>query len=97
VSLDGRVPGADAADRARRLAGALAELGATRLILESADGASRELAARTTDLPGIILASPGSVLASVALGLEIRIRPDALVWRARDQPAAELFRTALGP
>jgi hypothetical protein len=97
VTLDGRVPGADAAERARRLAGALAELGAARLILEAPDGASRELAARTTDLPGIILASSGSALASVALGLTIQIRPDALLWRARDQPAAELFRAALEP
>ncbi len=96
MSLDGRVPGADGADRARRLAGALAELGATRLRLESPDGSSRELTARTTDLPGVILGSPGSVLASVRLGVEIRIAADALLWHARDQPAAELLRAALG-
>lgn len=94
--LTGETPGRDAAERAIRVAGALAELGATRLVLHTEVGGTLVLEARRTDLPGAILgAAPGSVLECTELGLEIQIGSGSLRWRARDPAAAEAFRRAM--
>jgi len=95
VTRAGVVAGADARQRAVRLAGALAELGVTGLVLKKSDGSAAELRARETDLPGVILASPGFVLSSAGLGVEVTISGDRLEWTARDAGAAAALQQAL--
>jgi hypothetical protein len=93
--LSGQVPGGGARERAVRLAGALAELGVTRLVFQRPGDQPRELAARTTNLPGLILEAADGVLSAPALGLEVRIRADRLVWLATDERRAAAMREAL--
>lgn len=95
MSIVGPVPGADVREQAVRVAGALAELGVIRLILESEDGSPRELKARETDLPGVIAASPGCVLAAPEWGITVRIRTDDLEWEALDVRSAAVWEAAL--
>ncbi len=79
----GTIPGASAQERAVRLAGNLAELGATRLTLTQPGTAPRELAARLTDLPAVILAAPdGSVLTASSPPIRITIRAQSLDWES---------------
>ena len=93
--MTGDVPGRDARERAVRLAGALAEMGVTRLVVE-AGWVSREVRARETDLPEVVLRSLGAVIASPELGIEVEIGSERLVWRARDEAAAAMMGAALG-
>ena len=91
----GEVPGADARERSVRLAGALAELGVGRLVLERSGEAPRELFARDTDLPALLQSSLGCVLAAPEMRVEVEIRADRLVWRAGDHAAAMMLQAAL--
>lgn len=78
-----QVPGPTPEARAINAAGALAELGATSLLLRTPDGRTQPLAARTTDLPATILSTPpGSTLESTDLRLTLTITPTALLLRA---------------
>lgn len=89
-----RVPGATLRDQAIRVAGALAELGAVAVVVERA-GIRAELAARSTDLPGVLVAGVGGVLRCDPLGIEIYITADGLEWSAQDQAAAQTWAQAL--
>lgn len=80
------VPGGSLREAGVRAAGALAELGITRARLVAPGGASRELAARETDLPGVLVASPGAALH--AGGVTIRVEGGRLTWEAPEADAA---------
>jgi hypothetical protein len=87
------VPGATPRERAIRLAGALAELGITQLILTKPDGARAQLTARHTDLPGILSALHDGSLECP--GLCIRITRDSIQCEAIGSKLAEKLRAAL--
>jgi len=94
-ALSGSVPGDDAAQRATRVAGALAELGATLLILHPPGAPPRPLPPRQTNLPHVLAtADPGTRLECTDLGILILVSSSALRWQARDQAAADTFRAA---
>jgi len=91
----GSVLGADDLDRAVRLAGAMGELGVTRLILARPDAPPRELGARATDLPGeLVRALEGSPFEPIELRTEtpvaitVRLEADAWTWTTDDAEAA---------
>jgi hypothetical protein len=94
MSERGAVPGAGLRERAVRVAGALAELGVTRLVLECA-GERRELRPRETDLVGVIARAGGGVLRSAAPAIEIRIGAAGLEWACGDPGVAAIWREAV--
>jgi hypothetical protein len=75
--LPREIPGATAWERAVNLAGLLAELGETRLLLEMG-GARRELKVRAIDLPGELSRMDGCVLVAPAMGVRFVVGPDAI-------------------
>jgi hypothetical protein len=93
--MTGQVPGANARERAVRLAGALAEIGVLTLTFTGPDGTSRLLAARQTDLPGSLLDRGICSLCCTELGIDVEIGPDAITWRAADPDAGARFAAAL--
>jgi hypothetical protein len=94
-SHDGRVT----ADRGRagiRLAGALAELGITALELVEPGRPVRLLAARDTDLPGVVSrASAGCVLRSPDRRVSVHFDRGGFLWRAADGALADELRRRL--
>lgn len=90
---EGEVPGATPAERAANLAGALAELGARRVVLVGPGGDQRELRARETDLPAAILTGAAALECP-----DLGIGADLVSWRWRtaDDNAAARLRSALG-
>jgi hypothetical protein len=75
------VPGSTPADQRIHLAGALAELAVQRLVWLEPGREPRELAARETDLPGLLLNAPaGTTLRSTAPPLAVRLTPEGLQW-----------------
>jgi hypothetical protein len=94
MSERGAVPGADLREQAVRVAGALAELGVTRLVLECA-GERRELRPRETDLAGVIARAGGGALRSAAPAIEIRTGTAGLEWACQDPGVAAIWREAV--
>lgn len=88
----GRVIGASAEARAIALAGALAELGVGRLLMR-AGGVETELAARTCDLPGLLMRAGRATLEVAQPPMRFEITPERIEWRARDAVA---LRRVLG-
>lgn len=63
-------------DQAIALAGALAQAGVQRLVMQSTTGESGSLLPRFTDLPAILLAAPpGTTLASPEHGFAVALTP----------------------
>ena len=60
AELHARVPGDSLREQATRLAGAIAELGVTRLELHTPSGIIRDLHTRATDLPALLLTLAGA-------------------------------------
>ena len=85
------VPGATAQERAIRLAGALAELGITQLVLVRPDGTREQLHARRTDLPAILSSAQSGTLEAPAL----RITLGSLSWESTDPALADRLRAAV--
>jgi hypothetical protein len=88
------VPGPEVTEQATRLAGALAEAGVTGLTLRHADGSVEDLAARVTDLPGVLVRMrPGDELRGSA-GLRVRLEPGGggLAWWAEGELGRALSR-----
>jgi hypothetical protein len=83
------VPGATAPEQATRLAGALAELGVTEVVLITASG-ERVLRARETDLPGEIAqaAAEGALLKCPSLGLVVTLSLAGVLWSTDDADPA---------
>jgi hypothetical protein len=82
----------DAASAAVALAGRLAELGETRLLLRVPGRAPRRLSPRDTDLPGVMIeAMPAGNASLIAetLGIEIELNPSGP--RPADARAAEIL------
>jgi hypothetical protein len=75
--LPREIPGATAWERAVNLAGLLAELGETRLVLE-AGGSRRELSARDADLPGELSRVDQAVLTAPKAGARFVVTPDGI-------------------
>lgn len=78
--LPREIPGASAWERAVNLAGLLAELGETRIVLE-ADGSRRELSARDADLPGELFRVGRAVLTAPKAGACFVVTPDGITSR----------------
>lgn len=91
----GPVPGVTLAEQATRLAGLLAEQGITTLRLEVTHAPARDLAARHTDLPGLIARTithgPPARLRCQHLDLTIDLLPTGLRWRTPRPDTATLF------
>ena len=86
--MRGDVPGTTSVDRAVRIAGALAELGITRVMLHRPGEAARGLEARRTDLPALIAAAPdGTELRSDAPAIRVAITSVSARCES-DDPAA---------
>lgn len=71
------IPGASEWERAVNLAGLLAELGETLLVIESAAG-RRELKPRETGLPGELVGRGGAVVMAPGSGLRFLVTPGAI-------------------
>lgn len=83
---DPPVAGANLAEQAAHAAGILAEEGLTRLVLRRQDH-DQPLAARTTDLPGVLLsASPGSTLQTMSGQVILHISDHGLTVRCAEGP-----------
>ena len=78
-AVSGVVPGAGPRERAVVIAGALAELGVQRVRV-SDDRSVRELAARSTDLPGELLKAGECTIEAEAIGIVIRFGADSAEW-----------------
>ena len=75
------VPGATVRERAVRLAGALAELGERRILVQRG-GAVALLEPRQTDLPGVVLGLVEcDLIKAETLGVEAAIVGGVLCWR----------------
>jgi hypothetical protein len=92
----GLIPGLSVHARAVALAGALAELGVTRLTLLRL-GVRVELAPRQTNLPDLVVdavRSDGAVqLESPQLGAHFEITNQSGTWRAAESSIAERLRS----
>jgi hypothetical protein len=75
--LPREIPGKTSWERAVNLAGLLAELGETMVVIET-EGARRELKARATDLPGEVSRLDRGVLIAPGSGLRFVVGPDAI-------------------
>ncbi len=95
AEMSGLVPGATAAARAARLAGALAELSVTRLELAPSDSEPRILRAREADLPREIVAIGSGRVTPAGLQASFEITPEQIVWRAYSPEAAAALRARL--
>jgi len=84
----GLVPGESAEARAAALAGALAELGVTRLVLRSGRGEA-VLAARRCDLPGLLAGVGVGTLVVDEPAMRFDVRADRIEWWAA-RPGAPL-------
>ncbi|MCC6678285.1 MAG: hypothetical protein IT436_14195 [Phycisphaerales bacterium] len=95
--LTGPVPGLTSAAQAIALAGVLAEQGITTLNLLDRAG-PRTLAARATDLPGVVAAvlagGEEAVLSCDRLDLRVEVGPAGLRWRTTRPETARLFGDA---
>ncbi|HYF16058.1 MAG TPA: hypothetical protein VD971_13395 [Phycisphaerales bacterium] len=94
----GLIAGATVRDRAVNLAGCLAELGQARLVLRSG-GTEIGLAARVTDLPGVVeervSADGEAVIEAPGLGAVFRVTRDSGFWTCGDPNAAAELRRRL--
>jgi hypothetical protein len=94
----GTIAGDTPRDRAVRIAGTLAELGQTQLLLHK-QGVPVPVFARVTDLPGMLLetlASEGlATLDAPQLGATCTLSADTAMWQAASPQAAALLRDAL--
>lgn len=85
-------------DRATRLAGTLAELSQSRLVLLK-DGEEVEVLARVTNLPSVIhdeIARTGQArLSAPALGADFVLTRDTGTWECGDAAVAEQLRQRL--
>lgn len=88
----GSVPGHTFRERAVAAAGVLAELGVTRLLLFEA-GATKELVARITDLPGEMERAVRGELISESHGLRLVFDEHAARWAGAPRPT---IRAAAG-
>lgn len=99
-TVGGHIHGASNAERAIRLAGALAELSQTRLILRLS-GAEVELSARITNLPAALLdevARTGEAhLSAPAIGANFQLSGSTGSWACSDVQTADELRRRLGP
>lgn len=94
----GAVHGSTPTEAATRLAGALAELGETRIDVQRPGAPARRLDARRTDLPVEVAALArcgGGTLTCVTLGVSIDVRVDRLEWRADNPDTAHRLSEAL--
>lgn len=92
----GIIPGDTPLARATALAGALAELSQTRLIL-AVNGAEVEVAARVTNLPGVLAEEvercSEAHVAAPALGATFRITTTDAHWECADPHVAEQLQS----
>lgn len=94
----GMIGGATPAERATRLAGALAEMSQTRLVLH-VGGAEVELQARVTNLPGVLMDEVSrrgeARVEAPALGAAFTLTQDGGTWECGDASVAERLRAKL--
>ncbi|MFO0832707.1 MAG: hypothetical protein U0637_12805 [Phycisphaerales bacterium] len=94
----GVIAGATSQERAVRLAGALAEMSQTRLLLRIG-GAEVEVAARVTNLPGALvdeITRVGQVqLSAPGIGAAFELTPDSGSWECGEPSVAEQLRRKL--
>lgn len=94
----GMIGGATPAERATRLAGTLAELSQTRLVLH-VGGAEVELQARVTNLPGVLadeVSRRGEArVEAPALGAVFTLTAEGGTWECGDAQVAERLRAKL--
>ncbi len=92
----GTLAGEALGDRLTLLAGVLAELGVTRVVLEVPNERAAHLAARESDLPGLLdaaLVRAGRVsLTASERALRLEVTTHSLTWRTTDAEAAALLR-----
>lgn len=94
----GMIGGATPGERAVRLAGALAEMSQTRLVLH-VGGAEVELQARVTNLPGVLVDEVtrrgGARVEAPALGAVFTLSAEGGTWACGDAHVAERLRAKL--